>query len=117
MSSLLSVSMLAVGDRRQRESKIMISLSLISMLMIIAAMNIDGQNISSETFREYFWLSVSDLFGILIGISMSILVFGLVIYVYESSINEPKSVPKPSKDELKSASQKIAQNIGGDESE
>jgi len=117
MSSLLSVSMLAVGDQRQRESKIMILLSLISMLMIIAGMNIDGQNISSETFREYFWLSVSDLFGILIGISMSILVFGLVIYVYESSINEPKSVPEPSKDELKLASQKIAQNIGGDESE
>ena len=48
---------------------------------------------------------------------MSILVFGLVIYMYESSIDEPKSVPKPSKDELILASQKIAQNIGGDESE
>ena len=95
----------------------MIIISLISMLLIIAGMNFDGKNISSETFREYFWLSVSDLFGILIGISMSILVFGLVIYMYESSIDEPKTVPKPSKDELILASQKIAQNIGGDESE
>ena len=117
MSSLLSVSMLAIGDNRQRESRILIIISLISMLLIIAGMNFDGKNISSETFRQYFWLSVSDLFGILIGISMSILVFGLVIYMYESSIDEPKSVPEPSKDELILASQKIAQNIGGDESE
>jgi hypothetical protein len=87
------------------------------MLMIICGMNFDGQNISAETFREYFWLSVADLFGILIGISMSILVFGFVIYIYESSISKPESVPKPSKNELILASEKIAQNIGGDESE
>lgn len=117
ISSLLSVSMLAIGDKRQKESKFMISITIISMIMIICGMNFDGQNISSETFREYFWLSISDLFGIMIGISMSILVFGLVIYIYESSIDDPESVPKPSKNELKLASEKIAQNIGGDESE
>tara|TARA_B100000459_G_scaffold63046_1_gene34363 strand:+ start:2064 stop:2861 length:798 start_codon:yes stop_codon:yes gene_type:complete len=117
MSALLSVSMLAIGNQRQKESRIMIFISLISMLIIICGMNFDGQNISAETFREYFWLSVADLFGILIGISMSILVFGLVIYIYESSISEPESVPKPSKNELILASEKIAQNIGGDESE
>ena len=109
--------MLAIGDKRQKESKFMISITIISMIMIICGMNFDGQNISSETFREYFWLSISDLFGILIGISMSILVFGLVIYIYESSIDDSESVPKPSKNELKLASEKIAQNIGGDESE
>ena len=117
MSALLSVSMLAIGDQRQRESRIMLMISLLSMVMILCGMNFDGQNISAQTFREYFWLSVSDLFGILIGISMSILVFGLVIYIYESSIEEPESVPKPSKEELILASKKIAQNIGGEESE
>lgn len=117
LSSVLSISMLVIGEERQTESSVMRSISLISMVLIICGLTFDGKNISSDTFTTYFWLSVSDLFGILVGISLSIFIFGLVIYIYEKSIDEPKSVPPPTIDELSQASQKIANNIGGVESE
>jgi hypothetical protein len=109
--------MLIIGEERQKESKVMTSISLISMVLIVCGLTIDGENISSETFANYFWLSVSDLFGILVGTSLSIFIFGFVIYVYERSIGEPDSVPPPTSEELSQASEKIALNIGGFESE
>ena len=92
-------------------------ISVMSMTLIICGLAIDGKNISSELFSTYFWLSVSDLFGILVGTSLSIFIFGFVIYLYERSIGEPNSVPAPTNDELSQASEKIANNIGGVESE
>ena len=117
LSSVLSISMLIIGEERQRESMVMRSISVVSMILILCGLTIDGKNISSDTFSNYFWLSVSDLFGILVGISLSILIFGFVIYIYERSIGVPNSVPPPTSDELSQASQKIALNIGGVESE
>jgi hypothetical protein len=117
LSSVLSISMLIIGEERQKESKVMTSISLISMVLIVCGLTIHGENISSETFANYFWLSVSDLFGILVGTSLSIFIFGFVIYVYERSIGEPDSVPPPTSEELSQASEKIALNIGGFESE
>jgi len=87
------------------------------MILIMCGLKIDGTNISSETFTHYFWLSVSDLFGILVGISLSIFIFGFVIYIYERSIGDPDSVPPPTSEEISQASKKIALNIGGVESE
>jgi len=117
LSSVLSISMMMIGEERQRESSIMRLISVISMTLIICGLAIDGKNTSSELFSTYFWLSVSDLFGILVGTSLSIFIFGFVIYLYERSIGEPNSVPPPTKDELSQASEKIAKNIGGVESE
>lgn len=117
LSSVLSISMLIIGEERQTESMVMRMISIVSIILIICGLTIDGKNISSETFTTYFWLSVSDLFGILVGISLSIFIFGFVIYVYERSIGEPNSVPPPTSEELLQASQKIAANIGGAESE
>ena len=109
--------MLIIGEERQSESMVMRMVSIVSIILIICGLTIDGKNISSETFTTYFWLSVSDLFGILVGVSLSIFIFGFVIYVYERSIGEPNSVPPPTPEELSQASQKIAANIGGAESE
>ena len=117
LSSVLSISMMLIGEERHRESSIMRLISVMSMTLIICGLTIDGKNTSSESFTTYFWLSVSDLFGILVGVSLSIFIFGFVIYLYERSIGEPNSVPPPTGDELSQASEKIAQNIGGIESE
>jgi len=117
LSSVLSISMLIIGEERHRESKILRLISIVSMILIMCGLKIDGTNISSETFTHYFWLSVSDLFGILVGISLSIFIFGFVIYIYERSIGDPDSVPPPTSEEISQASKKIALNIGGVESE
>ena len=117
LSSVLSISMMVIGEERNRESSIMRLISVMSMTLIICGLTIDGKNTSSELFTTYFWLSVSDLFGILVGVSLSIFIFGFVIYLYERSIGVPNSVPPPTGDELSQASEKIAQNIGGIESE
>jgi hypothetical protein len=117
LSSVLSISMLVIGDNRQKESRFMAAISLFTLIIIICAMTIDGKNVSSNQFSDYLWLSVSDLLGISVGVSLSILIFGLVIYLYESNLEQPGSVNPPSKKELSLASIKISQNIGGEESE
>ena len=117
LSSVFAISMLVIGEHRQKESRIMSVLSLFAFILIICGMTIDGVNVSSDQFREYFWLSVSDLLGISVGISLSIFIFGLVIYLYESNIEQPSSVPPPTKEELSLAAIKISSNLGGEEDE
>jgi hypothetical protein len=78
-------------------------------------MMLDGPNISSEIFRNHFWLAASDIFGIGIGVGLSILVFAMVIWIYESNLPPVNILDEPSKQELAQAASIIANHIGGEQ--
>ena len=78
-------------------------------------MNLDSSNIDAVGFREYVWLSVADLIGIVIGSMLAIICFASVIFVYESTLPKPKSIDAPTNEELSKISQVILDNLGGEE--
>tara|TARA_Y100001954_G_scaffold41150_1_gene41895 strand:+ start:12854 stop:13645 length:792 start_codon:yes stop_codon:yes gene_type:complete len=109
------LAMIAFGDSRTNESKYLFSASALSFTFIICAMNFDSPKLEAISFREYVWLSIADLIGILIGALLAILSFALVIFIYEKSIPSPESIDAPNAEELAHVSEVITQNIGGDE--
>jgi hypothetical protein len=78
-------------------------------------MMLDGPNITAETFRNHFWLAASDIFGLGVGVGLSILVFALVIWIYESSLPPAKTLDTPSQQELAQAASIISDHIGGEQ--
>ena len=107
--------MLSFGDSRTSESKYLFGTSLVSFVFLICAMNLDSSNIDAVGFREYVWLSVADLIGIVIGSMLAIICFASVIFVYESTLPKPKSIDAPTNEELSKISQVILDNLGGEE--
>ncbi len=107
--------MLSFGDSRTSESKYLFGTSLVSFVFLICAMNIDSTNIDAVGFREYVWLSIADLIGIVIGSVLAIICSASVIYFYENTLPKPKSIDAPTTEELSKISQVILDNIGGEE--
>ena len=109
------LAMLAFGDDRGSESRYLFGMSLGAFLFLLCAMNIDSTNLSAIEFREYVWLSIADIIGIIIGSILSIISFALVIFVYERSLPKPESIEPPNNHELAQVTQVIKNNIGGDD--
>ena len=109
------LAMLSFGDSRTSESRYLFGTSIVSFAFLICAMNIDSTNIDAVGFREYVWLSIADLIGIVIGSVLAIICFASVIFVYENTLPKPKSIDAPTAEELSKISQVILDNIGGEE--
>ncbi len=108
-------AMLILGDERTSESKYLFSISIFSLIFLLTAMNKDSTNISSTEFREYIWLSVADILGIIIGTILAVISFALVVYTYEKNLPNPISIEPPSDEELSRVAEVIAINVGVDE--
>ncbi len=108
------LAMLTFGDSRTNESRYLFAMSGVSFIFLICAMNIDSDNLTALEFREYVWLSIADIIGIVIGSVLSIISFASVIFVYEKSLPKPRSIDPPKSDELLRVAQVIEDNIGGD---
>lgn len=106
-----------IGLQRSTEAKVLWFLSGFVFLMLVLAMTIDGHSVDSASFRYHLWLAGSDLLGTAIGLSISILVFGLVIYWHERGLPEPQSVNPPTGKELDFVANIVAANLGGGEDE
>jgi hypothetical protein len=115
LSSGAAFSLRYLGDSREKESNFMLVISSLTFALTVLGMMLDGPNISSEIFRDHFWLAISDIFGLGIGVGLSILVFALVIWIYESSLPPAKSLDAPSQQELEQAASIISDHIGGEQ--
>ena len=115
LSSGAAFALRYLGDSRENESNFMLIISLLTFSLTVLGMILDGPNISSEIFRDHFWLAASDIFGIGIGVGLSILVFAMVIWIYESNLPPVNILDEPSKQELAQAASIIANHIGGEQ--
>ena len=93
----------------------MFMLSGLGFLMIFLGLNVDGPLITTDDFREHLWLSVADLAGIAVGGLLSILVFALVIVVYEKTLPLPAIIEAPQAAELDLVANVIASHVGGED--
>ena len=83
--------------------------------MILLGLNVDGPLMTTDDFREHLWLAVADLAGLAVGSMLSILMFALVIFVYEKTLPPPVRIEAPNGTELKQVAGVIASHIGGNE--
>ncbi|MCH2435983.1 MAG: hypothetical protein MK197_06820 [Candidatus Poseidoniaceae archaeon] len=117
-TSLCSVSAVALasyGENRLNES---INLAILSVTMAgiaLAAMIFDGYMATSNEFRDYLWLAAADIFGTIVGISLAIAAFAIVIWAYENSLPLPENSPPPTEDEIEHVVALAKNHIGGDE--
>ena len=83
--------------------------------MLLLGLNVDGPLMTTDDFREHLWLAVADLAGLAVGSMLSILIFALVIFIYEKTLPPPTTIEAPSVTELKQVANVIASHIWGNE--
>lgn len=115
LSSGAAFSLRYLGHSREKESNFMLVLSSLTFTLTVLGMMLDGPNLTAETFRNHFWLAASDIFGLGVGVGLSILVFALVIWIYESNLPLAKTLDAPSQQELTQAASIISDHIGGEQ--
>ena len=90
-------------------------LVVFSGLLLLLGATLDGPSVSHEHFASEILLAAADLFGVLVGAAVAVLVFALVLAVYESQQPAPHRLAPPTPEKLSQAASVIANNIGGGE--
>ncbi len=85
--------------------------------MFILSSTFDGSEITSQMFREILWLAGADLLGLILGGFFSIVVFALVIYVYERNLSSPPEMDEPTDEEWSIVRKHLTSNLEVSEDE
>lgn len=120
MSSILfcgSYVVKHIGEDRNDVSRNLFILGLFSFGFLLLGLYTDNAYANTNQFSTSVWLATSDLFGILAGLGLSIIVFALTIWQYERKRPGIGDLPPPSSEQLELAAEVIRKNIGGEENE
>ena len=115
LSSASAVALVSYGDNRLSESIRLAILSVIMAGIALAAMIFDGYMTTSDEFRDYLWLATADIFGTIVGISLAIGAFAMVIWAYENSLPLPENSLPPTEEEIKHVVSLAENHIGCEE--
>jgi len=104
-----------VGHGRHREQRLMILIALFTAVLMLMGVFLNGPAVSSEMFTVELLLAAADLFGVMVGAAVAIVLFSLVLVVYEKQQLPPKRLDPPTAEQLAAASHTIAQHLTGGE--
>lgn len=120
MSSILFCGSYVVrhfGENRNDVSQNLFLLGTFSFSFLLLGLYVDNAYTTTNQFSTSVWLATSDLFGILAGLGLSIIVFTLVIWQYERKRPGIGHLAPPSIEQLELAAEVILKNLGGEENE
>lgn len=120
MSSILfcgSYVIKHMGENRNDASRNLFLLGSFSFGFLLLGLYTDNAYTTTHQFSTSLWLATSDLFGILAGLGLSIIVFTLAIWQYERKRPGLSNLPPPSNEQLELAADVIRKNLGGEENE
>ncbi|MGB1588123.1 MAG: hypothetical protein ACPHJD_04840 [Poseidonia sp.] len=106
-----------VGHQRQRERRLMLALGTFLLTLMTFGVLMDAPNVSSEAFTLELMLAGADLFGVLVGAAGAVLLFAVVLAIYEKQQPVPKRLPAPTSEQLHQAAEIIARHTSGGEDE
>ena len=107
-----------IGEERQREQQLMLLVAVFAGLLLLLGATNDGPNVAKGVFAEEVLLAAADVFGALVGTAVAVLLFAVVLAVYESQQPAPERLDPPNAAQLEQAGRTIAQNLrGGSEDE
>tara|TARA_B100000700_G_scaffold318043_1_gene410465 strand:+ start:638 stop:1423 length:786 start_codon:yes stop_codon:yes gene_type:complete len=115
LCSAAALALVSYGDKRLSESIRLAILSVVMTGIALAAMIFDGYLTSAAEFRDYLWLATADIFGTVVGISLAIGAFAIVIWSYEKSLPLPENSPPPSNEEIEHVVSLAQSHIGGED--
>ena len=110
-----SIGMVGYGENRFGESVKLAGMSILFAGITLLAMLVDGEHTTASEFRDYLFLVVADILGILVGGMLAVAIFALVIWTYEKSLPTPDSTHPPTEQELKKLVEIANNHIGGEE--
>jgi hypothetical protein len=105
-----------IGDRRVKEQRLMIVVAGFLMSLMVLGVTMDGPSLGRERFATELLLAAADLFGVFVGMLLAMLLFAVVLFVYEST-HVPVHLPPPSKEQLQQAGTIVARNLSGGDDE
>ena len=115
LSSAAALGLVNYGDNRLSEAIKLAGLSVVITGIALAAMIFDGYQTTADEFRDYLWLATADIFGTVVGISLAIGAFAIVIWSYENSLPLAENSPPPTEEEIKHVVSLAQSHIGGEE--
>jgi hypothetical protein len=89
---------------------------LFMMALIVLGVSMDGPSLTSERFAAEVLLAGADLFGVLVGAALAVLLFAIVLFLYESTQVSVR-LPAPTNDQLRQAGSIVAKHLLGGEEE
>ena len=104
-------------EGKQREQRLLAVLSLLLLNLIVVGVLLNGPHVMKEDFTAELLLAASDLFGVLVGTALAIVIFALVLFVYERQRPLPPTLLAPSTEQLEHAARIISQHVNGGEEE
>ena len=102
-----------VGDERNQEQRLLLTLFALTALLVVLGLMRNGPNVDATQFAQEFWLAGADVFGLMVGAAFAILLFALVLTIYESQQPLPKQLDPPTTQQLQEAAKHIAKHVGG----
>jgi len=103
-----------VGEERQQEQRLMLLAAALAIVLMVLGSLFDGPNVEHQRFATELLFAAADVFGAMVGAAVAILLFAVVLAVYESQQPVPKRLDPPTQEQLNQASQIIAQHVGGE---
>jgi len=104
-----------VGDERHQERRLMLVLTVFFSALIVLGASLDGPNVNHERFAIELLLSGADLFGVAVGAAFSVVLFALVMLIYEAQQPAPHRLAPPTTEQLQQAATTIATHVSGGE--
>ena len=101
-----------VGDDRNQEQRLLLVLFGFTSLLVLLGLLRDGPNVETAQFAEEFWLAGADVFGLMVGAALAILLFAFVLAIYEAQQPLPKQLDPPTTKQLQEAAKHIAKHVG-----
>ena len=89
----------------------------ITFQLLLFGLVLDGKTTDRIEFSQAIATAVIELLGYAIGTLLAIIVFALIITIYESRLPKMKKLPPPSEKELEFARKTLKSHLGGGESE
>lgn len=106
-----------VGQDRGREQRLMVVVAAFMAALMLMGVTLNGPSVSSDIFTSELLLAAADLFGVMVGAAVAVVLFSVVLMVYEKQQLPAKRLDPPTSEQLAEASSIIAQHVAGGEEE
>ena len=111
----LMVLVRTFGEDRRQEMRVLGVVSASLLLIGLFGVTADGSSVERGAFSKAVWLAFADVLGLVVGLALALLMFAVVLAVYERQLVQPVTSKGPSKEHLDRVAFVLEQHVDGGE--